>query len=549
MDSSDPVTIHELGESALQVTLGNGVSPTLNDRALALADHLRQLDIAGVLDIVATYANLLVTFDDTITDEDTVTERVRLGIEAAPPQLRPATKRHVIPVSYGGESGPDLESLAHFLGLTTAEVMRRHAAPIYRVHFLGFMPGFAYLGGLDPSLAAPRLASPRVRVPAGAVGIAGSQTGIYPLASPGGWRLIGRSATTLWDVARDPPALLAPRDEVQFVPSGQQTFGPPAGATLPTHESESSPVFAVQEPGALSMVEDLGRPGCAHFGVSAGGAMDVDALRLANSLVGNVPSAACLEITWSGPTLTALMTTVIAVVGADLGCRVDGVRVPNQVSWLVRAGSKVRFLLPANKTAGARCYLAVAGGISVPAVLGSRSTYLPGGFGGFGGRQLQPGDTLFARRNLASPAELAGRVADVTNSAPGGTATLRYVAYSGPESVSDELRRRVDSLLFEVSPASDRMGVRLLPEKDDALAWRGGELASFGVVRGAIQLPPGGTPVVLGADHQTTGGYPLIGVLARADWPLAAQLRPGQEVRLQRVTLSEARTARAWARG
>jgi antagonist of KipI len=118
------------------------------------------------------------------------------------------------------------------------------------------------------------------------------------------------------------------------------------------------------------------------------------------------------------------------------------------------------------------------------------------------------------------------------------------VTFAGANCVTAKLREQADSLTYEVSAASDRMGIRLLPEQEGVLAWSGGELTSFGVPRGAIQLPPGGTPVVLGADHQTTGGYPLLGVVARADWPLLAQLRPGSKVRLRPVTLEEARAAR-----
>ncbi|HEX8599798.1 MAG TPA: 5-oxoprolinase subunit PxpB [Chloroflexia bacterium] len=544
MNAGRTAIIDRMGESALLVTLGSGISPSLNRAVHALADNLRKLALRGVCDIVPAYASVLVTFEDSVVAAEEVAEHVRHALPLAGPTPDAPPRRHNIPVAYGGEYGPDLEALSAALGLTPTEVVRRHTSRTYLVYFLGFMPGFAYLGGLEPSIAAPRLGSPRVRVPVGSVGIAGEQTGVYPLASPGGWQLVGRTGIVLWDVNRNPPALLAPHDEVHFLASdgltlSKPTYHEPDGP----REPGSIPVLTVEAPGALTLVQDMGHPGYSHLGLSPGGAMDPFALAVANSLVGSPPGAAALEITWSGPTLRALATTVIGMAGSDLGCQVDGRPVPCGISWLVRAGSEVRFT-GRGASSAARCYLAVAGGFSVPTLLGSRSTYLPGGFGGYGGRQLRAGDTLYAAASGKSPAELAGKIASILPATvpPGGS--LRYVPYLGAGCVATTLREHADSLTYEVSVASDRMGVRLLPEQEGELAWSGGELTSFGVPRGAIQLPPGGTPVVLGADHQTTGGYPVLGVVARGDWPLLAQLRPGSKVRLKPVTLAEARAAR-----
>ncbi|MDQ3927523.1 MAG: 5-oxoprolinase subunit PxpB [Chloroflexota bacterium] len=541
------VTIDQMGESALLVTLGEGISPRLNDHVHALAGNLRQLEIPGVLDIVPAYASILVTFDDAAVGQHQLSEHIHRSLTLQSPLDTSVPRTHAIPVAYGGENGPGLESLATTLGLTPIELVRRHTSRSYRVYFLGFMPGFAYLGGLDPTIAAPRLASPRVRVPAGSVGIAGEQTGVYPLTSPGGWQLIGRTGVELWDVERDPPALLAPRDEVRFVASEDVILHKPAVSNpVELGEPSSIPVFTVEAPGALTTVQDLGRPGYAHLGLSSGGAMDSLAVEVANTTLGNAADAAALEITWSGPTLRCQATTVIALAGRDLGCRVDGMLVPCGISWLVRAGSVIRFAGAQGR--GARCYLAVAGGFSVPKVLGSRSTYLPGGFGGYAGRQLRSGDVLCSSTPTRSAAELAGRLnPNASHIAPPMT-TLRYVPYLGQGCVAIGLREHADAITYEVSPASDRMGIRLLPEHDGALAWKGSELMSFGVPQGAIQLPPGGTPVVLGADHQTTGGYPVLGVVAKADWPLVAQLKPGAKVRLQQVTLEEARGMRSAVR-
>ncbi|RKP58548.1 5-oxoprolinase subunit PxpB [Pararobbsia silviterrae] len=141
--------------------------------------------------------------------------------DAEPHDLGDAPGRLIeLPVHYGGVDGPDIEAVARHAGLSVEALIERHAQTEYTVYFLGFQPGFAYLGGLDPALAAPRRKEPRVRVPAGSVGIGGAQTGVYPTASPGGWQLIGRTPATLFDAERDPPSLLAPGDRVRFVPSG-----------------------------------------------------------------------------------------------------------------------------------------------------------------------------------------------------------------------------------------------------------------------------------------------------------------------------------------
>ncbi len=129
-----------------------------------------------------------------------------------------------IPVCYGSEYGPDLEDVAALHELTSAEVIRRHSAPPYRVQFLGFLPGFAYLSGLPPGLETPRRDTPRLSVPAGAVGIGGAQTGVYPLESPGGWQIIGRTPLILFDLNREPPALLRAGDRVRFVPISEETY-------------------------------------------------------------------------------------------------------------------------------------------------------------------------------------------------------------------------------------------------------------------------------------------------------------------------------------
>jgi KipI family sensor histidine kinase inhibitor len=195
------LSLHPLGEAALCCTLPAPASLAQQQRIWQLAAGLAGVD--GVRDPLQTEAAAL--------------ERAVRTLWARPPRRRALGRLVEIPVRYGGEDGPDLADVAAHCGLAVDEVVRRHGAAEYCVYFIGFQPGFAYLGGLDAALHTPRRAEPRVAVPAGSVGIGGAQTGIYPLATPGGWQLIGRTSLALFDPRAEPPTLLAPGDRVRFV--------------------------------------------------------------------------------------------------------------------------------------------------------------------------------------------------------------------------------------------------------------------------------------------------------------------------------------------
>jgi 5-oxoprolinase (ATP-hydrolysing) subunit B len=187
----------------------------------AVRSLLVSLDAAppdGLLDLSPGDGSLLLRFDPERLDHPAVEAHVERLLARLDDAAGPPSRQVTIPVRYGGEAGPDLEEVARRTGLTADEVVRRHAALIYEVRFLGFTPGFAYLGPLDPSLVCPRLDRPRRAVPAGSVAIAADQTAVYPSATPGGWRLIGRTDTTMFDPNRDPMSLLAIGDSVRFEP-------------------------------------------------------------------------------------------------------------------------------------------------------------------------------------------------------------------------------------------------------------------------------------------------------------------------------------------
>ena len=205
------------GDAALTVEFGNRIALSLNRKVRALATALEKAALAGVVEVVPTYRSLTIYYDPlslSLADLRHSVEGLLDRLEEIP---LPAPRVVTIPTVYGGEFGPDLPSVARHCGLTEEQVIRLHTRPTYHVYMLGFTAGYPYLGGMSKRLTTPRLPSPRLRVPAGSVGIGGNQTGVYSVESPGGWRLIGRTPLTLFDPAWEVPVLIRPGDQVQFV--------------------------------------------------------------------------------------------------------------------------------------------------------------------------------------------------------------------------------------------------------------------------------------------------------------------------------------------
>ncbi|HJN43417.1 MAG: allophanate hydrolase [Acidobacteria bacterium] len=203
------------GDAAVTVECEPRIDAVINEWAVALANAIRAARYPGVRDVVPSYSAVTVYFNPLHTDLD----RLWAALEeaaAAPVAVARAPREVVVPVRYGGEAGPDLDEVAAYAGCPPDEVVRRHTAPRYRVYMVGFLPGFPYLGTVDARIAMPRRSNPRLAVPAASVGIAGSQTGIYPTTAPGGWRLIGLAAVDTFDARREPPSLFRPGDTVRF---------------------------------------------------------------------------------------------------------------------------------------------------------------------------------------------------------------------------------------------------------------------------------------------------------------------------------------------
>ncbi|WP_027416360.1 biotin-dependent carboxyltransferase family protein [Aneurinibacillus terranovensis] len=306
----------------------------------------------------------------------------------------------------------------------------------------------------------------------------------------------------------------------------------------------------VLRPGLLTTVQDAGRYGFQKYGVIVGGAMDLFALRMANILVGNEEAAAGLEMTVMGPALEFTDDALIAICGGSLSPAVNGQVVPEWRPVYVKKGAVLTF---EGLVSGCRAYLAIAGGFHVPQILGSYSTYLRAGIGGYEGRALKKGDVLqgnspsdWARRQMLSlkKAEFSyGAVADWGISfelvpAYSSQPVVRVLRGAQFEAFTSESRKKFFETPYRVTPQSDRMGYRLSGEKMELSSPL--ELISEAVSAGTIQVPPEGQPIILLSDRQTTGGYPKVAHIITVDLPVIAQTKPGESVRFQQVSLEEA---------
>ncbi|MGW9762032.1 5-oxoprolinase subunit B/C family protein [Micrococcus aloeverae] len=509
---------------------------------MAVHAHLTAHPERGQRQVMAAAATVLVTFTS-----QAAAEHAAPRVSTLTPDTGELTGGRIveIPVVYDGE---DLAEVGRLTGLGVDGVIRAHSEADWFAAFGGFAPGFMYCASEAAPFEAPRRSSPRTAVPAGAVAVAGAFSAVYPRTSPGGWQLLGHTTAALWDLGREQPALLQPGDRVRYVPvrpTASVTSGTDAAvdATPPADAAAGLPSVAgrrgvtVVDPGLLTLVQDLGRPGLGDLGVVASGAADRDAARQANRLVGNRSREAVLETVLGGLTLTAHGHQVMALAGAEAGGTItaaDGAarRVPARSPFVVLDGQTLTVDEPVG---GLRVYVGLRGGLDVPPVLGSRSTDT---LSGLGPAPLRAGDRL--ARRVGPSREVAGvvMVGDPEAAlrpmpAPGQTAVVRVVPGPRDDWFGEAGLERLFTQDWDVSQQTDRIGVRLTAPDDGVPLERvrEGELKSEGAVRGALQVPPSGEPVLFLSDHPVTGGYPVIGVVARADLSLAAQLPPGARVR------------------
>ncbi len=218
------IKILTAGDSSLLVEFGAEISPQINQKIAATVKLLREQNIEGVVDVIPAFCSLLINYDPRVIRYEQISKRVEDLLKVDIRTGSQVRKIFEIPVLYGGEYGPDLPHIAEHAGLSEEEVVKIHSSCDYLIYMLGFLPGFCYLGGLDERIHTPRLANPRILIPAGSVGIGGSQTGIYPLDSPGGWQLMGMTPVKTYDPARETPILVQAGEYIRFCPIDEAEY-------------------------------------------------------------------------------------------------------------------------------------------------------------------------------------------------------------------------------------------------------------------------------------------------------------------------------------
>jgi KipI family sensor histidine kinase inhibitor len=512
-----PRTIRQAGSRALLVECATW------REALRLARGLLRHPLDGQEDVVQGEMSVLVAFADA--------RSARQARSALPgwtaDEAGPDTPREVqVDVVY---DGPDLEEAGELTGLGSSGLVRLHAETRWTVAFVGFSPGFAYLVAPHDRLRVARRTTPRTRVPAGSVAVGGAYSAVYPRESPGGWQLIGRSPTVMWDLRNDPPATLSAGDQVRFTPVREAVVLSPATAVPATAAQSEGPALVIEQPGFQATIQDAGRAGRGHLGVGRSGALDVESLAEANWLAGNAADAPGIEVAPGGFRCRAAGDLILAVTGATVDLTIaepgpdgDERAAPLGAPFLLRSGEQLSLGPPRG---GFRSYLAVRGGAAVTPVLGSRAT-----------------DTL---SSVGPPPLRAGLVIPVGDQ-PAGEVWYRdgpqaEPAWGGPAVLTVTLGPRDDffsapaierflASTWTVGTAADRVGLRLTGSDGPLPVADAAELPSEGMPAGSIQVPPSGNPIVFLNDHPLTGGYPVIGVVEADALRRAAQLAPGDRI-------------------
>lgn len=544
-------------------------------QTMALFQALQGRWPAGVEDVVPAARTVLlslesgaVPFGQVAAEVQTLAASLARAGEAGA-AARPDHPEIEIPVRYEGE---DLDFVAGLLGMSRAEVIERHTGTVFHAAFAGFAPGFVYLADGDPCFhGVPRRASPRTRVPAGSVAMAGDFSAVYPSDSPGGWQLLGVTPIRMWDLGRAEPAWiqagravrfrdLAAADSRVYLPKaatpgahvpgieGAPGNGAPSDRNTRSASASAGTVVRANAAGSVcegghveicsvgmqTLVQDLGRPGMTAMGVSASGALDQGAARAANRIVGNPAGAAVLENLLGGLALRCHGRLVLAVTGADAAIAietVDGRSLPVQTGQALSLNDGEVLRIGAVRT-GVRCYIAARGGWGVSPVLGSCATDT---LSGVGPAPLRAGD-LVPAGNVLSRAHLSAVLPERQIGAPLPTPgeRLRFDVVLGPR--TDWFTPQALDVLAKqewlVTAQSDRVGMRL-SGPEPLVRSVAGELPSEGTVAGALQVPANGQPVLFLADHPLTGGYPVIAALAHYELDRAAQVPVGARLRFR----------------
>ena len=553
--SSAKTHILDVGDVALLVDF-RGQANALNF-VHQLSEYLLANRPAWLLDVIPGIDTLLICLDFPSLEYAQVRSAARSDLQLAIKKIlgskNPQSNNervYRIRVCYDREIAPDLLSSAKKCKLTVREFINRHKNSQTYVDILGFIPGFAYCSGLDPSLRLPRLESPRTAVPSGSVAIAELQTGLYPQSTPGGWNVIGRTPDILFDATREPPNLLSAGARVEFIEINLDEYKKNLNDLTKKHISIEKPsqdtdkTIEVLSSGLLTTVQDLPRYGYAHLALSSGGPVDLEGAALANALIGNPSNAIGLEITGVGPRLLFHVDTWVAWVGGHFEAKIDSKSIFGNRPIRIARGQTLSF---SSIHQGYRIFLAIAGGIEVKSVLGRGGSHLSAGIGN---KPIQKGEFLrLSQPNHSDRMPLLRSMIDSGMSSTKWSITAPIILgqktqfiHAIPSLHLNLLSTQEQELLWKtvwtVSSQSNRMGMRLNSHFKINSPISG--IASQGICFGTVQLPPSGEPILMLSEHQTTGGYPRLLEVVRSERSKLAQMRPGDQFQFIQTSLEEA---------
>lgn len=509
-----------MGGRALLMEFEPEIKETTLEKVLSFKEAVKENYDEVTLEIVTAYNSLLIIYPSTIENIYEEISHLKRLLQKAKIGKKMNSRLYELPVCYEKEFGLDLELISKEKNLSVEEIINLHSRQTYLVYFLGFLPGFLYLGGLDKRLRAPRKEQPRLEVKKGSVGIGENQTGIYPKTSPGGWQLIGNCPLPVFDKNSWPPCEISAGDQVKFYRVSKEEFlrikGNVKTERLP-EDITSLPGIEVLHPGLHSSIQDLGRKGALSFGVPVSGVMDVYAAKIANLSLRNTANAAVVEITLMGPKLKFHKETEIVLTGADLSPHLNSVAIENAMVYSIKPGDILSFQ---KRKSGCRAYLAVSGGFKTERVLNSRSWYE----GVTSNNKLEKGVNL-AIENLekgqSNTHSMLRSSFDYLNS-------QEISVFKGPEFhlLSEEEQERLVGD-FQVGKNYNRMAVQLEEDLENDLQ----SIITGPVLPGTVQLTPAGKLIVLMRDCQTTGGYPRVLQVSEKGMDILSQKVMGDKVK------------------
>lgn len=544
--------IVQASEDSLQIQFEQKICPEVNSRISAFVKTFEYIakDIAGVLEVLPTYCSVSIYFDEAICQISLLKDLAQKALQKSEEEKTESTdsaRTITIPVCYEDqEFAPDLEKVALHAKLSKEEVIKLHSSSDYLIYMMGFLPGFPYLGGMNPQLETPRLETPRTKIPAGSVAIGGAQTGLYPVESPGGWNIIGRTPLRLFDVKRKPFFLYEAGDKIRFLPITREEFenfdeslwlaqvADKSEASIETSDdaADSKEVYEcgggikILEPGLLTSIQDSGITGFQKYGIGQSGAMDQTSFALANQICGNEKNAACLETTLAGPSIRFVTACDFAITGAVFeNATLDGMRIEMNKKISAKAGS---LLSCGFASKGLRSYIAFSGGLLVPKVFRSSSTNLKSKIGGYMGRKLQADDQLAIGINKKNPLLVPDNKSTEGFTENKDVLLLDCIKSSQFDFFQEKIVKKFTDSIYTVSAESDRMRIRFT---GPGLECGKTDIISDAIPFGAVQITSAGLPVVMAADRQTTGGYAKIACVKKSAMYRLAQALPGTKVR------------------